>query len=283
MKPALLAALLLLSAGCATGPAPAPRYVLGPAWQADGFWFYPAERHRGAETGLASVATRGGGLTANGEAYDPGAMAGAHQTLQLPAIVQVTNLETGAQAAIRLNDRGPRRPHRMLELTPRAAALLGVAAAGTPVRVEIMEAETRAAAEGLPGAPRLEIAAAPRAAVLAEALDGTSPRPRASLAAAEDAAPAQPRPQARLPETVTRVTPGPATLWLRLGEFGHAGYAEDRRRRLAALAPEVEMERTGRQIVYRLRAGPARSVAEADRMLDMALRAGVRDARIVAE
>ena len=47
------------------------------------------------------------GLTADGEAFDQGALAAAHRTLQLPALARVTNLENGRAVLVRINDRGP--------------------------------------------------------------------------------------------------------------------------------------------------------------------------------
>ena len=114
----LLAPLLL--AGC--GPrkaaqAPGAHYVVGPAYQAGGVWRYPAEDFQLDATGVATVLPDRAGLTADGEAYDAAAMAAAHPTLQLPAVAVVTNLETGAQAVVRVNDRGPDNPARVIGLT----------------------------------------------------------------------------------------------------------------------------------------------------------------------
>ena len=141
-------------AGCQRAPpppSPAPHYVLGQGWQgAQGVWFYPAERFTLDQTGLAEVDERGHApLTANGEAYDPTALAAAHQTLQLPAIAMVTNLQTGRQILLRVNDRGPAAPGRILSLTPRAALLLGVGPDGVAqVRVQVQDLPSRQLAAG---------------------------------------------------------------------------------------------------------------------------------------
>ena len=92
MKKAVLCTVLLLVA-CRHAPqaTPDPHYVTGPSWQADGRWFYPHEDFAWQDTGLAvRDHGRDGELTADGEVRDSMAMTGAHQTLQLPAIVSVT-------------------------------------------------------------------------------------------------------------------------------------------------------------------------------------------------
>ena len=267
--------------GCEAPPAAPqqPHYQLGAPYRAGGMWYYPRESFNAVETGLAAVATdRHPARTADGETYDATAMAAGHQMLQLPAIARVTNLETGVAVMLRINDRGPPRPHRLLELTPRAATLLGVpAAGGTRIRVEVMDAESRQAIDGLRGAPRLEIAAAPRGVVVRENLNAPAAAP---VPEAEAAPPAQPT---RLPEQRMQTAPAPGTLYIRLGSFSRVEFAERQRARIAQLSPIMETERDGRQTVYKLRIGPLATIASADAALDQAIRAGITDARIVVE
>ncbi|NQX01112.1 septal ring lytic transglycosylase RlpA family protein [bacterium] len=65
------------------------------------------------------------GTTSLGEKVMPWHLTGAHKTLPLPCLVKVTNLENGKSLKIRLNDRGPFIPGRILDVTPRAAKKLG--------------------------------------------------------------------------------------------------------------------------------------------------------------
>jgi len=65
------------------------------------------------------------GTTSLGENVMPWHLSGAHKTLPLPCVVQVTNLENGKSLNVRINDRGPFIPGRILDLTPRAAKKLG--------------------------------------------------------------------------------------------------------------------------------------------------------------
>jgi len=92
-------------AGCRQQPpAPSPvasvHFVREPAWLGDGKWFYPQEMTNLDQTGLATVIPDGHpALTTDGEIYDPSSLAAAHQTLQLPAIVTVTDLANAGRSS----------------------------------------------------------------------------------------------------------------------------------------------------------------------------------------
>jgi len=167
----LLAPLLLAGCsrffGASPDAGPQPRYVVGPAYRAGAAWFYPREDFHLDATGLAvTLPDQAGpdqagpdqagpdqaGLTADGEARDAAAMAGAHPTLQLPAVARVTNLETGLQALVRINDRGPASPGRLIGLTRRAADRLGMMpGAATRVRVQVESEPSQALRDALHG------------------------------------------------------------------------------------------------------------------------------------
>jgi rare lipoprotein A len=97
------------------------------------------------ETGLASwygppYHNRVG---SNGEVYNMHAMTAAHRTLPLGSIVRVTNLKTGHTAFVRITDRGPFIPSRILDLSLAAARKLDVYQPGkAEVKVEVMETPT---------------------------------------------------------------------------------------------------------------------------------------------
>lgn len=75
--------------------------------------------------------------TSNGEIYDMFAMTAAHTRLPLPSFVKVTNLENQKSTVVRVNDRGPFHPNRIIDLSYAAAKALGFAKTGTAkVRVE---------------------------------------------------------------------------------------------------------------------------------------------------
>jgi len=91
------------------------------------------------ETGLASFyhAMFNGRKTANGEIYDGRKMTAASLTLKFGTRVLVTNLENGKHVLVRINDRGPYVSGRIIDLTHRAASVLGFVNDGTTrVRVE---------------------------------------------------------------------------------------------------------------------------------------------------
>ena len=78
---------------------------------------------------------------ANGEVYNMHAMTAAHRTFPLGSIVRVTNVKTGATALVRITDRGPFIPGRILDLSLAAARKLDVWQPGVAeVKVELMQA-----------------------------------------------------------------------------------------------------------------------------------------------
>ncbi len=212
MAPRLIALCLLVGpvAACSTGQAPSPTtdiptderfadlpeggvYKVGKPYQVEGVWYYPSEDYSYVEEGIASWYGPDfhGKRTANGERYDMNSLTAAHPTLPLPSIVNVTNLDNGRQLKLRVNDRGPFKSKRIIDISRQGAQLLGFKEAGTArVRVEIDRAESidiknqylaRAPGE-LP-----KITASPRATVAAESLapptvviSGSQPSPQMS-------------------------------------------------------------------------------------------------------
>lgn len=79
------------------------------------------------------------GTTSLGEKVMPWHLSGAHKTLPLPCVVKVTNLENDKSVKLRINDRGPFIPGRILDVTPRAAKKLGFHGQGlATTRVEVI-------------------------------------------------------------------------------------------------------------------------------------------------
>ena len=72
-----------------------------------------------------------GQRTSSGEVYDMYAMTAAHKTLPIPVFVEVSNLDNGRKAIVKVNDRGPFHEGRVIDLSYAAATRLGVAATGT--------------------------------------------------------------------------------------------------------------------------------------------------------
>ena len=288
---AFFTGLVLVVQGCMKQPPPpkivaSPHYELGAPYQSGGFWFYPAENYGLDETGIASVENLQDGLTADGELRDPGALTAAMQTIQLPAIVQVTNLENGRQILVRVNDRGPASPGRIIAVSPRAALLLQFPPDGAArVRVQVDQTQSHNLVDQLGGGPKLKIETAPSATITAESLPGPGGAPAGPARTIGGVAPevAQAHVPDRLPEQIRATYADPGTLYLRCGSFSRATYANQVAAQLSGLGANVLRSRDGRQTTYAVRVGPFVTIPQADRALAEALRAGVIDARITIE
>jgi rare lipoprotein A len=96
---------------------------------------------RGGETGVASYYGDRfrGRATASGEKYDPDKLTAAHLSHPFGTRVQVTNLKNGRSVVVRINDRGPFTPGRIIDLSTRAAKEIGLLADGiAKVRVQVV-------------------------------------------------------------------------------------------------------------------------------------------------
>jgi len=81
-----------------------------------------------------------GRTTANGEIFDTNKFTAAHKTLAFGTMVKVTNLENGSTTIVRINDRGPFIPGRIIDLSRAAAMEIGMTGMGIArVRIEEME------------------------------------------------------------------------------------------------------------------------------------------------
>ncbi len=128
-----------------TGPHGRGIYKVGEPYRIKGMWYCPYENYGYRETGMASWYGVGfhGKKTANGEMFDMNTLSAAHRTLPMPSIVVVTNLTNGRVLTVQVNDRGPFVNDRIIDLSRRAAQLLGFEGQGTTwVRVEILAEES---------------------------------------------------------------------------------------------------------------------------------------------
>lgn len=125
-------------------------YKIGKPYRVGSVWYYPTEDFRMTETGIASWYGPDfhGKRTANGERYDQHELTAAHRTLQMPSLVRVTNLENGRSVVVRINDRGPFAHGRIIDVSKRAAELLGFIGKGTArVRLEVLTRESKQMSE----------------------------------------------------------------------------------------------------------------------------------------
>lgn len=100
---------------------------------------------RTLQSGIASWYGPGfhGRQTASGELFDMGEFTAAHKTLPFGTRVLVQNPRTGKEVVVRINDRGPFTPGRVIDLSKAAAAVLGIKARGhdTVVLRELEDSE----------------------------------------------------------------------------------------------------------------------------------------------
>jgi rare lipoprotein A len=299
--------LVLVLAGCAgrtpsgANPAvPHSIYKVGSPYQIGGVWYYPAEDLNYDETGIASWYGEDfhGKYTANGEVFDLNALSAAHRTLPMPSVVQVTNLDNGRAIALRVNDRGPYARGRIIDVSRRAAQLLGFEGTGTAkVRVRIMVPETiqakLIAERGAPSQVAESGAAVPLAAVTVQSLPtpagtrvaGNEPPP--PVAPAQPPAAAQPAPEPvppPLPAVVKTVPVVPTSIYVQAGAFARPDNAMRLQQKLATLGTvRVSGTTVNRVNLFRVRIGPLGTVDEADKLLDRVVDSGVPEARIVVD
>lgn len=279
-------------------------YKVGSPYQIGGVTYSPRIDYEYVETGIASWYGDKfhGNRTANGEAFDMNTISAAHRTLPLPSMVRVTNLENGRALNVRVNDRGPFARGRIIDVSRRAAQLLGFERKGTAmVRVEILAEESIAMARGMDGravaasgghpAP----SAAPRMSVVSAELPPppgarAAPKPAtgqqvATVGAAPTAAAQAPASLEQVDGTVNRVpvAPNPG-MFVQAGAFSQFANAHRMEARLKRVGPvQISQVDGGNARVFRVRVGPVRSVAEADALLERVVASGASDARIVVD
>ena len=120
--------------GCATGSGSAPVARFAPVPR-------PSLK---VETGQASWygQTHHGRLTASGERFDMNALTAAHPTLPFGTRLRVVNLDNDRHVDVRINDRGPIVPGRIIDLSYGAARALGAVGAGViPVRLSVLSSD----------------------------------------------------------------------------------------------------------------------------------------------
>lgn len=115
------------------------RYIVGNPYVVKGKRYVPKEDFGYDKSGIASWygSAFHGRLTANGEVYDLQHLSAAHPTFPLPSYARVTNVENGSSIVVRVNDRGPYHPGRIIDVSSKTADLLDLKHSGTgAVRVQ---------------------------------------------------------------------------------------------------------------------------------------------------
>lgn len=120
-------------------------FKIGNPYKIYGITYTPQNYQHYDEVGISSWYGEDfhGKMTANGEIYNLNDMTAAHPTLPMPSLVRVTNLENGKSVIVRVNDRGPFAKNRIIDVSKKAANLLGFQNRGTAkVRVQLLRQET---------------------------------------------------------------------------------------------------------------------------------------------
>ena len=300
--------LVALAAGCATQPPQQPSvtvppnagvYRIGSPYQIGGTWYYPREQPDYDETGIASWygPTFYGNLTADGELFTSQDLTAAHRTLPLPVNVRVTNLENGHSTVLRVNDRGPFAQGRIIDVSERAAKLLGFYDKGTAkvrvqylARADLPNGAPQPFGAGTPSDVVTAVTSAPVTSVEAETLapppgaNQAPPKAVASLPAPAASTPvAGPDPGALPSGQVSRVAvPAVTHLYIQLGAFGNYQNAARLAARFGSQVKISAIQRNG-QTLYRVRSGPFDKTEDADAALSRVLNLGSSDAQIVVD
>lgn len=250
-------------------------YKVGKPYRIAGVWYYPAEDFAYTETGTASWygPKFHGKSTANGDVFDMNELTAAHRTLPMPSMVRVTNLRNGRSLKLLVNDRGPFARGRIIDVSRRAAQLLGFKAQGTTrVRVEIIPDESRRlkyiALNGGKLPPEEKIVAQPVPTQKVASLPLPPPGPGAE----------------RIVSTGT-VTAGPVEpVFVQAGAYADLTNASRARALLTQYgAAQVSETKIGRTRLYRVRLGPLDNLKRADDTLARVISAGFPHARIVVD
>ncbi len=282
-------------------------YKIGNPYKISGVWYYPAVDYEYSETGIASWygSEFHGRPTANGEIYDMNRVTAAHRTLPLPSMVQVTNLENGRSISLRVNDRGPFKRGRIIDLSRRGAQLLGFERNGTAkVQVEILAAESRLMATEMTGGNAIKVAekngvkTASRAKIAAETLPpppgmkaAAKPTPVTGNGAKIAARPAPARRSIIRPNgslaardaKVTIVPVEPTNIYVQAGAFSKYHNANRLKVILSMFGPtRVTTVAVGEYYLFRVRLGPMSSLPEADKVLARVIGAGY-EARLIVQ
>lgn len=255
-------------------------YKVGSPYQIKGVWYYPKEEPGYDETGIASWYGEyfHGRKTANGEIYNMNSLTAAHRTLPLPSFVDVTNLENGKQIRLRVNDRGPYARGRIIDVSKRAAELLGFKHQGVAkVRVTFagkVRGTDKVSMDPVNAAPLAEVSVTETGA--AKEIKTASLGPNIPMVGAGvDALEGEVR---QVPVT------GGQQIWVQTGTFESRGNAARQLAQLnkAGQASLAETRRAGKT-VYRVRLGPIADVPAADAKLDQVIEMGFNGAQIVVD
>ena len=280
----LTAALASCTQPSAPPPAPgAVSFTVGNPYQAGGEWLYPRDFNDYDVTGLSTVIAPGQAApyTADNEPFDAQALAAASPVLQLPCIVTITNLVNGESVDVRVNDRGPAMPGRVIAVTPRVAQLLNYPSGGV-VEVEVKLNQTLSMQLAGPLGDGPKLTAAPVAGITAQSLAAPG---GGTEGAAQQIGPAATETSAAatvtLSGTVSPGAPSPGPLYVRIPGFGDENGAFAAMARVPEMQAHVAPQPAADRMYWSVMIGPYHSVADADAALQETLKDGIADPEII--
>lgn len=279
-------------------------FKVGKPYTVQGTTYYPTETYSYVETGIASWYGPGfhAQKTASGETYNQNDMTAAHRTLQMPSLVRVTNLDNGRSVVVRVNDRGPFARGRIIDVSAKAANLLGMVGTGTArVKLELLANESRALAEAarsgkstkgvevaynqtgqLPAGYEPSAYTAPTGPVVSDIrpteADIVNTAEAKDIPGHYEAGKFYPNP------VVQQVAVSPTKLYVQVGAFGQQDNAARLMQKLSSIGNAyVEPVSYSGKTLYKVRLGPLDSVRAADSVLSKVLASGQSDAIIVVQ
>lgn len=271
-------------------------YKVGEPYEVNGVWYYPNEDYSYDESGIASWYGPGfhGNKTANGEIFDSNELTAAHPTLPMPSLARVSNLDNGRSVVLRINDRGPYAGGRLIDVSRRAAQLLGFEKIGTAkVRVQVLADESKAIAAaarryGTDQASKAYANATFSNAPITKVVTRQEPARRPFVA------PQLPPPERVLSDdgvtpmelpVLTNVPVKPdAKIFVQAGAFTMAENAGKLQRELRRFGDvHVDQAKLEDILFYRVRIGPLASADAANKILKQVAQSGVPAAKIVVD
>lgn len=272
----------------------APRYKIGDPYQVGGVWYYPERNLTYDKTGIGSWYGDefAGRLTANGEIFNPEMVTAAHKTLPMPSVVRVTNLDNGRSLVVRVNDRGPFVPGRIIDLSRESARLLGFKEAGiAKVRVQLLAEQSLRLeelakkgkfpeVEGLPEEEKPEFNAVGTSNV---SFSATSTTGRSTYNAEQGQSAIDLLNSSRVGEMI-EVAPIETNIWVQIGAFHSQANATNVMNKVSTVGKgQISQIDVNGQLLHRVRIGPATSVETADTLLNGVFDLGFSGARIVVD
>lgn len=249
------------------------RYKVGKPYKIKGKWYYPkVEEDSFTEVGVASWYGPGfhGKKTANGEKYNQNLLTAAHRTLPLPTYVKVTNLDNNRQITVRVNDRGPFAKNRVIDLSKKAAEVLGFKNKGTTkVKVQIVKEEDLNKPKKVAKKP---VTSQPKNIAL-------KPQSPAPLANTQKAAPIEVSALEPVSSTAFAATD---PHFIQVGSFSNYWNASNLKETLADYGQiKIHEINLGKNTFYRVQMGPFKSLSETETIQKTLIEIGHEDAKII--